>query len=342
MEPRKMEISTGIVFRTILILLGLLFLYLIRDVVVLLFMSVIIVSAIDPAVNWLQKKKIPRGVSVLGIYIFMFAILSLAVSFLIPPIINQSEEFIKSYPQYSEKFDAFLGPMKDFFQLNQSNFNFQSAIGEISKSFSNISANVFSTTIGVFSGFISILVVLALAFYMAAKEDAINQFIVLIAPKNHKTYAANLTGRIKDKIGRWMLGQIVLMFIIFILDSIGLYLVGIPFPLVLGLFAGIMEIIPYMGPIISAIPGVLLGFLISPATGFLALLVYLAVQQFENYVIVPQIMKKAVGLNPIAVILALMAGIKLAGVLGAILAIPVATAVGLFIGDMMDERNEGN
>jgi predicted PurR-regulated permease PerM len=338
MEPKKIEISTGIIFRTILILLGLWFLYAIRDVIALLFISVIIVSAIDPAVDWLQKKKIPRAISVLGIYIIMFAVFSLAVSFLIPPIVNQSEEFIKSYSQYSQRFDTFFAPIKDFFQLNQVNLNFESAFSEINKSFSSISLNIFSTTIGVFSGFISILVVLALAFYMAAKEDAVNQFIVSIAPKKHKAYAADLTGRIKDKIGRWMLGQIVLMFIIFVLDSIGLYLVGVPFPLVLGLFAGIMEIVPYMGPIVSAIPGVLLGFMISPTIGFLALLVYLVVQQFENYVIVPQIMKKAVGLNPIAVILALMAGIKLAGVLGAILAIPVATAVGLFIGDLMDKN----
>ena len=126
--------------------------------------------------------------------------------------------------------------------------------------------------------------------------------------------------------------------IIGILDTVGLYLVGVPYALVLGIFAGVMEIIPYMGPIISAIPGIVLGFLVSPTTGLLAFVVYLVAQQFENHVVVPQVMKKAVGLNPIVVILALMAGIKIAGTLGAILAIPVATAFGIFISDFMNKK----
>ena len=130
------------------------------------------------------------------------------------------------------------------------------------------------------------------------------------------------------------------MLIIFILDSIGLYLVGVPYPLILGLFAGVMEIVPYVGPVISGIPGVILGFLISPTTGFLALLVYFIAQQFEGNVVVPLVMKKAVGLNPITVILALLAGAKLGGFLGVILSIPVAAAVGLVIGDIMEHQNE--
>jgi predicted PurR-regulated permease PerM len=100
-----------------------------------------------------------------------------------------------------------------------------------------------------------------------------------------------------------------------------------------------MEIVPYVGPVISAIPGIILGFLISPSTGFLAFVVYLISQQLESHVITPQVMKKAVGLNPIAVILALLIGAKLGGILGAILSIPVTTAVGLFIGDIMNHKD---
>jgi predicted PurR-regulated permease PerM len=108
-----------------------------------------------------------------------------------------------------------------------------------------------------------------------------------------------------------------------------------PYALSLAIFAGLMEIVPYVGPIVSAIPAVILGLTISPMTGLMVLILVFAVQQFENHVIVPQIMKKALGLDPIAIILALLIGLKLGGVLGAILAIPIATAIGVVIEDLM-------
>ena len=100
-----------------------------------------------------------------------------------------------------------------------------------------------------------------------------------------------------------------------------------------------MEIIPYVGPIVSAIPAVILGLTVSPMTGLLVLILVFAVQQFEYHVIVPQIMKKALGINPIAVILALLIGLKLGGVFGAILAIPIATAISVVVEDLMKKTD---
>jgi predicted PurR-regulated permease PerM len=340
MEPKKIEISTGIIFRTILILLCLWFIYLVRDVLILLIISVIIVAAIEPAVDYLQKKKIPRSLSVLMIYILLFTLIGGGFSLLIPPIISQFQDFSQNYPQYSQKFRDSIDPIKSFIEINHINITSEQIFSELGNGVANFTQNIFSKTIGVFSGFISIIVVLSLTFYMSVKEDAITHFISSITPENHRKYATSLTNRIKEKIGKWMLGQLLLMFLIAVFDFIGLSLIGVPYALILAIFAGIMEIVPYIGPIISAVPGVLLGFMISPTVGLLALVVYIIAQQFENHVIVPQVMKKAVGLNPIAVILALMIGAKLAGTLGAILAIPVATAVSLFLGDLMNSKKE--
>jgi predicted PurR-regulated permease PerM len=334
--PKKIEISSSIVFRTASILLGFWFLYAVRDVLALLFISVIIVSSIEPAVDWMQKKKIPRAVSVLGIYILLFALIGILISFLIPPLVAQSKDFSHNFSQYSKNLDNSLGVVRGFLKIDLDEAQLFQDIGS---SFASVSKNIFSKTVGFFSGFISIIVVLSLTFYMSVKEDAINSFVVSIAPEKHKKYVLSFTERIKDKIGKWMLGQLLLMFIIGVLDFIGLYLAGVPYALILAIFAGIMEIIPYMGPIISAIPGIILGFLVSPTVGFFALLVYMGSQQLENHIITPQIMKKAVGLNPIAVILALLVGVKLGGVFGAIIAIPVATAISIFIKDLM-ERSE--
>ena len=339
-EPRNIQISTDIVFKTVLILLALLFLYIVREVIILFFISVILVSAMEPAVNFLQRKKIPRTLTVSIIYILLLAIIGIAISFLIPPLIAQIQDLSQNFSQYAAKIESFLGPVNDFIKTNHINLGTTQFLGNVGSSLSSATGNIFSETVGVFSGLISAVVIFSLAFYMSVEENAIIGFIISVAPIKHKEYARSLTERIKYKIGRWLLGQIFVMLIIFILDSIGLYLVGVPYPLILGLFAGVMEIVPYVGPVISGIPGVILGFLISPTTGFLALLVYFIAQQFEGNVVVPLVMKKAVGLNPITVILALLAGAKLGGFLGVILSIPVAAAVGLVIGDIMEHQNE--
>lgn len=338
MSDRQINISTGIVFRTILIILSLWFLYMVRDVIVLLFISVILVSAMEPAVDFLQRKKIPRSVSVLGLYLLLLVTIAVAFSFLIPPITDQFEQMTENFPQYSQEINNFLKPFNNFISVSHINLGAEQIIGELASGISSLTQNLFSKTIGVFSGLISIVIVFSLAFYMSVEERGIQKFVETVVPTKYKKYAVNLTERIKYKIGKWMLGQIALMFLIFILDFIGLYLVGVPYALVLAIFAGILEIIPYVGPIISAIPGIVLGFLISPTTGMLAALVYLLSQQLESNVITPQVMKKAVGLNPIIVILALLIGSKIGGILGAVLAIPVATAIGLFIKDLMENR----
>lgn len=340
MNSQKIEISPDIIFKIILILLGLWFLYLVREVIILLVISIILVSTMEPAVDWLQKKKVPRSVSVLGIYVILIAVLAASFSLLIPPLVSQFHDFTQNYPVYSQKVIDFFGSIKEFILANHLNIDTNSVFQEISGQVSNFTKNIFSTTVGFFSGVISIIVVFSLSFYMSVEEDGIKKFISSITPKKHRAYAVSLTERIKYKLGKWFAGQLALMLLIAVFDFVGLALAGVPYALILAIFAGIMEIIPYVGPIISAIPGVVLGFLVSPLTGFLALLVYIIAQQFENHVVLPQVMKRAVGLSPITVILVLLIGAKIAGTLGAILAVPVATAVSLVVKDYMEHREK--
>lgn len=335
---QKIEISADIVFRTLLILLALGFLYVVRDVIILLFISVIIVSAIEPAVDWFQKKRIPRTMGVLLLYAALFLFIGLAISLIAPTVAGQFQDFSREFPGHFQKVGDSFEPVRDFFQANHVNLSFQNFLDSLSGGLSNLPQKIFSGTVGVFSRFISVIVVFSLAFYMAAEKDSLKKFIVSVTPLKHQTYAIGLAARIKSKMGKWMLGQIALMFLIAGLDFAGLYLAGVPYPLILAIFAGILEIIPYVGPIVAAVPGIILGFLVSPTVGFLAFLVYLVAQQIEGHVVTPLIMKKAVGLNPVVVILVLLAGAKLAGILGAIIAIPVATAVGLFISDLMNKN----
>lgn len=337
LEKQTIEISTGIIFRTMLILLALWFLYLVRDIIALLFISVLIVALIEPAVNLMQKKGIRRGVGVLIIYFFILSFIGLSSFFITPYLVGQFKDFYKKVPEYSQTVNNFVGGAKDYFQIQDAkiNLNSQNFLSNAGDNLSSLPEKIFATTVNVFSGFISVVIVFALVFYMTIREDGIRNFIVAVVPKKHEEYAISLVARIKNKIGKWMQGQLVIMLIIFVLDFAWLSLLGVPYPFILALFAGIMEIIPFFGPIISAVPGVFLGFLISPWKGLLALVLYTLSQQIESQVVVPQIMRKAVGLNPIVVILALLIGLKLGGVLGAILAVPIATGINVVFEDLM-------
>lgn len=328
MPQNKIEITTGTIARVILMILAVWFLYAVRDIILLLFISVVIVAAINPILAWLKKKGAPRTLGAIFVFLVIIFLVLLAVSFIVPPIVYQVHEFTKNIGAYYFGAEKWL-----------SGAGLGSLASGGGAALSGLSGNIFSTTLGVFSGVVSAVVVLSMAFYMSVKEDGVRRFIVSVTPKRHKQYASDMTARIQDKIGKWMLGQIALMFIIFAFDYLGLRLAGVPYALTLAILAGLLEIVPYVGPIVSAIPGILIGLLISPVKGVLAFLVYFVAQHLETNVIVPQIMKKAVGLDPVATILAILVGFSLAGVLGAFISVPVATAIGIFVSDYYSHQD---
>lgn len=340
LEKRTIEISTGIIFRTILILLGVWFLYLIRDVIAILFIAVIFTASIEPVVDWLGRMKIPRSLGVLIVYFLLFGIFGTIIYFLIPPFVEQLKSFSDDFPIYIERILGAFRGLENYAKSHNFVFSYNDFIQNIGGNLNQTSTKIFSTTIGVFSGFISVIVILSLTFYMSVKKDGMKIAITSILPEKYHEYSSSLIDRMKLKIGRWMQGQFLLMLIIFVCYFIALYFLKVPYALLLAIFGGVLEIIPYLGPIISAIPAVILGFLISPLTGFMVLGAYIFIQQIENHIVTPQIMKKAIGLNPVVIILVLLVGAKMGGILGAILAVPVATVASVFLKDIFGKKKE--
>ncbi len=139
-------------------------------------------------------------------------------------------------------------------------------------------------------------------------------------------------------MGRWLIGQASLIILIFLLDYLVLLLLDIPFALILALLGGFLEIIPYLGPTLAFIPAVLVAFSVSPLSAFLVAVAILPFNKQKTTLSRPLVMKKAVGLNPVVIILSLLIGAKLAGVLGVILAVPTATAIGVYLGDVFNNK----
>jgi len=182
--------------------------------------------------------------------------------------------------------------------------------------------------------------IFVLSFYFIVEEGSFKKFIRSIVPFRHRPYVEDLVGRMQLQVGKWLRGQLLLGLIVGVVIYVGLSLMGVKYALVLALVAGILEVVPYIGPVISAIPAVLIASAQSPLLALLVVILYFLVQQLENHLLVPKIMQKVVGLNPLVIILVILVAVKLAGVLGAIVAVPAATLISVFLKDMFDERDK--
>lgn len=331
-NTQTINISTSTILRVVLILLGLVFLYLIRDVLVMVFVAIIIAAAISRPANWLKKYSVPRILGVIFLYLLLFFVLALIVYLILPLLAEETKNLAAVFPKYAEKIGLNL---EDWWKGNKiEGGNFEGFLGKLGEKLAQAASGIFAATASVFGSLVSALIILVISFYLSVQEKGIKRFLMFLAPSRHQAYVLDLFERIQNKMGGWFGGQLLLALIIGVLTYLGLVLLGVKYALVLALMAGVLELIPYLGPIIAAVPAVILAFFQAPFLGLLVLILYLVIQQMENQVIVPLVMRKAVGLHPIIIIIAMLIGAKLAGIIGIILAVPVAAALAEFLKDL--------
>ena len=325
MENRvKFDISTTSIIKIVLAILLVWFLYVIRDILVLFFIVLVIVASLAPLVNRMSRY-IPRVLAVIILTIIFFGVL-VAIGFVIvPPIIIQLKTLAINLPIIISK----LGPV--YQSIQHSIGNYQEGLFNLSSQLGKISSGLYSTTLGFVSGIVAVVTILVLAFYMLLEQDAIKNFLHQTVPGERKEKIFEITKKIGQKMGGWLRGQALLMLIVGVADSIALVSLGIPYALTLAVWGGITEVIPYIGPWLGLAPALIIAFTISSLKGLLILIAYVIIQQLESQFLVPKILGKAVGLSPVIIILALLIGAKLMGILGVIIAVPVAAAIAVLI-----------
>ncbi|HBV33447.1 TPA: hypothetical protein DIC39_00135 [Patescibacteria group bacterium] len=323
------------IMRIVLVMLGIYFLYLSLDVLALLFISIIVASALTPWVDWWQRYRIPRSVGVIIIYVVVFFVISAMIFLLIPPLVEQIRALAINLPNIYGRAVLGLQQLQNGVDIDTA-ATLQSALDNLGSSLAKATTSIFTALNSIFGGLIQLMVVLVISFYLIVQENGLKKFLRSVTPAKYQPYLMQLINRINIKIGQWFRAQLLLMLVIFALTYLGLWALGMNYVLVLALWAGLTEIIPYIGPIIGAVPAIFLAFTVSPTMGFLVLLLYVVIQQLENNILVPTIMRKAVGLNPIVSILVILVGAKIFGIIGAVLSIPVATVVAVFLSDFFE------
>ena len=346
MEPnnQKMtfDISWGAILKVVAVIIALIFLYLIRDVLVIFVVALLLSTLINPLADWFARYRIPRALAVLLIYIFLLGVLALIIGILAAPLAEQTQQLIKNLSGYRESLSDRLANLKDLITAN-------GLFGETSEglSASALQANlpkavsgVLGTISGFLGGVVTFILILVMTFYMVVENNALKKFFKNIAPERYQPHLIGLFTRAQNKVGLWLRGALILSLIVGVVVFIGLSILKIKYALVLALLAGLLELIPYFGPPISAVPAVLIAFSQDPLLGLLTIVLFIVVQQLENHILVPKVMQKAIGLSPIISILSLGIGFKIAGFLGALLAIPMATAVSVFVIDFIEIKKK--
>ena len=322
MQKTQLEISAWTIVKIALVLVLFYLVYLIKDVLVLFFVVLILAATFRPVVNrW--ELKIKRVPAVLFLLLIILAILAFIGYIVFPPLISQITALIQSMPQIIDRL-SFLSPYKSIII---------SSLKSLTNNASGITGGFVNVTVSIFGGIFAFLTAIMMTIYLLLDKNGFRNFVVAIIPENSRESIIEMARKMSHKIGDWFRGQMLLSLSVAIIDLIGLAIIGVPYALTLALIAGLLDLIPVIGPIIAGAIAALVALSLSPLQAVFVIILFIIVQQIENSILVPNIMKKAVGLSPIVIILAVLVGVKLLGLIGALLAVPTSAIVSVIISE---------
>lgn len=318
---RRIDIS----YRTIIFIAVFLFLlwvlFKIVDILLLFFVAFIFMSALSPLVEKLTKFKIPRVIAVLFVFLLVLGSIIGLFTIGLTPLVTQTSNLTQKLIDVSDS-------LLNAHIIDQT---------VIKQELSGLSGQLVNVTVDIFQNFIALISTMVITIYMMLDRKKIEDYGTSFFGSKQDE-AQQLLRRIEDKLGAWLRGQIILSLVIGISVYVGLTALGIEYALPLGIVAGLLEVVPVIGPIVSAIPAVLIALTVSPIFAGVIAGFYLLIQQLEGHFIVPQVMKRAVGLNPLLVILAISVGGRLLGIGGALLAVPIAVVLQLILQEIIRIR----
>ncbi len=338
-ERVQLDISSGTIIRAILIILLFVFLYILKDVVIIFLFALVIASGISPFANWLDERKIPRVLGVLVLYLVILSVAVFVLSLVVPYISDDVNRLIGTLPKVVERVSSSLE------NVQQSSPQYLDFLGEVQNILSTFSSylqqasqSVVGLIVSIFGGVFSFISILIISFYLSVTRKGIQVFLGSVVPEKYEDYVVSLWKRTETKVGRWFQGQLLLGLIVGLMTYIGLSLLHVKYALLLSLMIMVLELVPMVGPVVAAIPAVFLAFLQSPSLGFWVVGLYVVIQQLENHLLVPIVLGRTLGLNPVVVIIALLVGNTLAGIPGMVLAVPISTIIVEILDDVARQK----
>ncbi len=322
------DFSVRTVFTVVFAFLLIWLIFVLRDILVLFFVAFVLSTALEPTIDFLQRRHIPRVLGIILLYSVITFGLYVLVRLIIPPIAGEIKHLVENRNQIMDGINALINRAPDQVKgaLNEYTASLPDRVSRYT-----ISTEALSGVMGIFSGIFGFVTILVVSFYLLLEKNTMENFIGDYWPSKSRVRAVEIFRDMVAKVSLWAKGQAILSGSIGILTYIGLSILGVPYAITLSLIAAVTELLPVIGPYLGAIPAIIIAYTVSPIACLWVIILYLIIQQVENHVLVPQVMKKAVGLSPVAIILAILIGANLLGVLGIILAVPVASALAVLV-----------
>jgi predicted PurR-regulated permease PerM len=320
--------------------------YQVRTVLMLVYVSALLAIGLAPIVRAVERQKLlpvgtrrfPRGLAILTLYLTLLVTvvgLGLAV---IPPLVQQGQALWRRLPDLFARGQQFLidrGLLDHEFTMSEA---LQKAPTGMLGAGGDAVSTVLGAVINVAGGVFGVVTILILTFYMLVESDTIFRRFVRLFPMDQRLRISTVSSDITVKVSAWLGGQLLLGAIIGTTATLGLWLLGMPYFFVLGFIAGIGELIPMVGPVLSAIPALMVALTVSPSMALAVGLFFLVQQQFENHLLVPKLMERQVGVSAVTVIIALLIGGSLLGVVGALLAVPTAAVLQVILDELTSDE----
>jgi len=316
MTIQKVEISQKTIIFTAIFLLSTFVAWQLRNIILLFFLCFIFMEALNPAVLFLQKFRIPKVIAILILYFLIWSGISFSLAGAIPIIVTETTNLIKILPSTLDKFTLMgVSPVDISTQL---------------KLLENIPGTFASTILSVFSNLVSVFAFFVITFYLLLERKNFEKYAIKFFSDKDSKKVLEIITLLERRLGRWVSGQLFLMLVIGVLSYVGYFAIGLNYALPLGIIAGFLEMVPNIGPVVTSVLACLVGLTVSPTIALMAVGCGLVVQQLENNIIVPKVMKDNLGLNPLVTIFLIAVGGSLAGVIGAIIAIPLFLTASVF------------
>jgi len=341
------NISFPTIIKIVALLLGIYSLFLLKELAIVVLVSLVIASAIEPFTRALEYMRIPRPFAVGILFSFFIALIIVLVYLLVPVLADQIAGFILTIPTFLERLtfltqgNTYIRELDVFGDLSSQLQNID-IVNTVKAALFGSGTGVINTAGALLNGFTQFILITVLSFYFAVQEKGIENFLRVIIPLKNEAYAISLWKRSQAKIGKWMQGQLILGVIMGVITFVGLWIIGLrEYALFLAVLVAIAELIPMFGPILAMIPAIFLGFTEgSVDIGIMVTGFYIILQQIENHILVPLVNKKLVGVPPLMVILSLLIGGSLLGFWGLVLAVPLAAAMLEFMRDILARKDK--
>lgn len=334
-----LDISWGMIFKILITILFVYFIYLIRDLIVWFIFALVLSILFEPIINILTKRKIPRIFAVTIVYLFFFGILAYVSYISLPFLISEVRDFSAGFPQQIPVFFEKISPT--FKQLGVNTFeSFDTFLANFQKPLEEVTKNVFSILLVFFGGIMSTFFTIGMSFFISLEKGLMEKILILFFPKKYEDYLIGLWNKSKDKVIGWFLMRVIGVIFVGLSSYIAFLILNIDYPVSLAAIAGVFDFVPIVGPLIAAIIIFITVALDSVLKAIFVIVVFAIIGSIENNVLFPVLSRKIIRVPPLIVLVSLFIGGKLWGVVGAIVLVPLIAIMFEFLKDFIKENKE--